>query len=96
VLHDYSGAARRRWLKVFPYTRTVLLSVGAMLVGIFLALVLVNDYIQSGLSIANTDHSPYLGVLGLLLLMVGFLSFTFVLLLHATALRSQHMYGHHE
>ena len=96
VLHDYSGAARRRWLKVFPYTRTVLLSVGAMLVGILLALVLVNDYIQSGLSIANTDHSPYLGVLGLLLLMVGFLSFTFVLLLHATALRSQHMYGHHE
>jgi hypothetical protein len=96
VLHDYSGAARRRWLKVFPYTRTVLLSVAAFLVGILLALVLVADYIRAGLAIANSDRSPYLGVLGLLLLMVGFLSFTFVLLLHATALRSQSMYGHHE
>jgi len=96
VLHDYSGAARRRWLKVFPYTRTVVLSGVGFMLGILLALLLVADYIGSGLALSNSDRIPYLGILGLLLLMVSFMTFTFVLLLHATALRSQSMYGHHE
>jgi hypothetical protein len=96
VLHDYSGAARRRWLKVFPYTRTVVLSGAGFTLGILLALLLVADYISSGLALSNSDRIPYLGILGLLLLMVSFMTFTFVLLLHATALRSQSMYGQHE
>jgi hypothetical protein len=96
VLHDYSGAARRRWLKVFPYNRTVALAGAGFAVGILLALVLVADYIRFGFALSETDRTPYLGVLGLLFLMVSFMTFTFVLLLHATALRSQHMYGRHE
>lgn len=96
VLHDYTGKARRRWLKVFPYTRTVVLSFAEFAIGLLLALALVVDYVRSGLALSGADRAPYIGVLGLLFLMVGFMTFTFVLLLHATALRSQSMYGQHE
>lgn len=96
VLHDYTGTARRRWLRFFPYTRTVLLGAGGFTVGLALALVLVSDYLHSGLRLSTTDRIPYLGVLGLVLMLGSFMTFTFVLLLHAAALRSSSLYGAHE
>jgi glycosyltransferase involved in cell wall biosynthesis len=95
VLHDYTGAARRRWLRIFSYTRTVTLSALGFLLGLVLALVLVTDYVRSGLALSPTDHLPHLGVLGLTLMVVSFMTFTFDLLLHATALRSATIYGPH-
>jgi glycosyltransferase involved in cell wall biosynthesis len=89
VLHDYTGRARQRWLRVFPYTRSVLLSAVACAVGFGLALALLVDYLRSNLALSSADPIPYLGVLGLLLLISGFLTFTFSLLLHALAQRSE-------
>ncbi len=96
VLLDYTGAARRRWLRAFPYTRTVALSVGAFLVGFALAAMLLVDYLRSHLALSPADRIPYLGVLGLVLLIGSFLTFCFNLLLHALALRSETMYGPHQ
>ena len=48
------------------------------------------------LSLSTNDRIPYLGVLGLVLMLGSFMTFTFVLLLHATALRSSSLYGDHE
>jgi glycosyltransferase involved in cell wall biosynthesis len=96
VLHDYSGRARRRWLRVFPYTRTVLLAGAGFAIGLAFALLLVADYLRSGLRLTTADRVPYLGVLGLLLVLGSFTTFTFVLLLHAAALRSSLLYGAHE
>ncbi|MDQ6878010.1 MAG: glycosyltransferase family 2 protein [Candidatus Dormibacteraeota bacterium] len=87
VLHDYTGAARRRWLRVFPYTRTVLLSGVAFVIGLGLAGLLLSDYVRSDLTLSSTDRIPYLGVLGLALVIGAFLSFTFILILHAMSLR---------
>jgi len=95
VLHDYTGSARRRWMRVFRYTRTVALSVIAFSTGLVLALVLALDYVRSGLSLAPSDRIPYLGVLGLMLMIISFMTFTFDLLLHAVALRSDSVYGPH-
>jgi glycosyltransferase involved in cell wall biosynthesis len=95
VLHDYTGAARRRWLRLFPYTRTVAVSGIASAVGFMLGLALVVDYLRSGLALSPVDHIPYLGVLGLALVMWGFMTFTFALLLHAAGLRAEAVYGPH-
>jgi glycosyltransferase involved in cell wall biosynthesis len=95
VLHDYTGMARRRWLRAFPYTRTVVISLAAFLVGFTLALVLLIDYIRLGLALSADSRVAYVGVLGLVLLIGSFLTFTFVLLLHALALRSDTIYGSH-
>jgi glycosyltransferase involved in cell wall biosynthesis len=93
ILHDYSGAARRRWLRIFPYTRTVLASVAAFGLGLALTVALAIDYVRSGLALAAADRIPYLGTLGLLLLVASFMTFTFVLLIHAAALRAESIYG---
>jgi glycosyltransferase involved in cell wall biosynthesis len=93
VLHDYSGAARKRWLRIFPYTRTVLASAAAFAIGLILAATLAVDYLRSGLSLNATDRIPYLGALGLLMLVASFMTFTFVLLIHAAALRAESIYG---
>ena len=93
VLHDYSGAARRRWLRIFPYTRTVLASAVAFAAGLALTAALAVDYVRSGLSLNGADRIPYLGALGLLLLVASFMTFTFVLLIQAAALRAESIYG---
>lgn len=94
VLHDYSGTKRRRWLRIFPYTRSVLLSGLAILVGLILIAVLVVTYVSSGFRLA-ADLPAYLAVTGLLLVIGGFMTFTSTLLLHASALRSEVLYGSH-
>lgn len=96
VVHDYGGVARRRWLRVFPYTRTVVASGLGFFIGFALTVVMLVDYLRSGLELSSTDRLPYLGVLGLVLLLVSFMTFTFVLLLHASILRSASLYGVHD
>jgi len=93
VLHDYSGRARRRWLRIFPYTRTVVASAAAFGLGLVLAAALAVDYVRSGLTLSRLDRVPYLGVLGLMLLVTSFMTFTFVLLIQAAALRADSIYG---
>jgi len=94
VLHDYTGDARRVWLGAFPYTRSVLVSAAAFAVGLVLAGALLVDYLRSGLRLSAADRVPYLGVLGLALLIGGFLTFTFILLLHALAQHDAGPNGH--
>jgi len=93
VLHDYSGDARRRWLRIFPYTRTVFASAIGFAIGLLLTGALAVDYVRSGLALSGTDRIPYLGALGLLLLVASFMTFTFVLLIQAAALRAESIYG---
>jgi glycosyltransferase involved in cell wall biosynthesis len=93
VLHDYTGAARKRWLHTFRYTRTVAISGLAFVAGLALSLILVVDYVGSGLRLTATDRIPYHGMLGLMLVIMSFMTFTFVLLLHAVAIRSDSLYG---
>jgi glycosyltransferase involved in cell wall biosynthesis len=92
VVHDYRGTARRRWLRLFPYDRTVALSGLGFLAGLCLAAALAVDYVRSGLTLSPSDRVPYLGVLGLLVVLISFMTFTFVLLLHASSLRSSLLY----
>ena len=87
VLYDYTGQARRRWLAMFPYNRTVAGSASAFLLGIGLTVPLIVDYVSSGLSLPN-DTGPvhHLAVTGLLAMIIGFTTFAFTLILHAAAL----------
>lgn len=88
VLTDYSGCARRRWLSVFRYTRTVGISAALFGLGLGLAAALVVRYLGHGLQLpASTGFVDYLAVTGLLFMIAGFTSFCFTLVLHATAVR---------
>lgn len=87
VLYDHTGAATRRWLRIFSYNRSMLLSAVALLGGILLATPLVVDYFHQGLRLAgDVTRDSHLAVMGLVLLSASFVNYAFTLLLHATAL----------
>ena len=83
VLHDMTGEASRRWLRIFRYTRSALASGGMALLGAVLMTFLVSDFFHSGLKLPKVGVVYHLAVLGLLLVIGGFMTFTFTLLLHS-------------
>jgi glycosyltransferase involved in cell wall biosynthesis len=87
VLFDYTGRKRERWLRLFPYTRSVLIAALLVLVGIGLGIPLILAYINNdyALTAANLvqDH---LAVTGLAAVIAGAQLFMFTLLLHGAAL----------
>jgi glycosyltransferase involved in cell wall biosynthesis len=85
VFFDYSGAATARWFERFPYTRSVFMSVGLAALGAVLSGTLAVTYLRNNFRLDDGALVNNLGVAGLLLLMVGFMTFTFTLLLHSTA-----------
>jgi glycosyltransferase involved in cell wall biosynthesis len=82
---DYSGATTKRWFARFPYTRTVFLSAASFTTGLSFTGALLTTYLRHGLHLEAEAMVNYLGVTGLFLMIAGFVTFTFVLLLHSTA-----------
>jgi glycosyltransferase involved in cell wall biosynthesis len=86
VLFDYTGKYRRRWLGVFPYTRTVLAAFGLVVAGVALAIPLVVTYISNDLALERADAlENHLAVTGLAAVITGAQLFVFTLLLHGAA-----------
>ncbi len=88
VVSDYSAKSGARWKALFRYTRTVLVSfalfsAGALLVGVLLIEYFVRGHKLPGPASA-VDH---LAVTGLLFVIMGFSTFCFTLLLHATGVK---------
>jgi glycosyltransferase involved in cell wall biosynthesis len=88
VINDLTGEAGRVWLRRFPYNRTFVISGLLALVGVVLDAVLLGVYVANALSIPpSAMRTVHLATTGMLLIMVGFLTFTFTLVLHALAVR---------
>ena len=94
VFYDFTGAARRRLLGIFPYTRTALISGAVLAAGVGLTVPLIVSYVHHGLALpAGFVVESYEAVTGLLLIMAGFSTFVFTLLLHAAAKLADRTYG---
>jgi glycosyltransferase involved in cell wall biosynthesis len=86
VFFDYSGEATKRWFARFPYTRTVLTAGGIFAAGLVLTGWLLVYYLTHGLRLDETGaRVNYLAVTGLFLMIAGFVTFTFTLMLQSTA-----------
>jgi hypothetical protein len=85
IFFDYSGAITKRWFRRFPYTRTVGIAAALFVVGLGFGGALIVDYVKHDFLLAAGSPLNHLGVMGLLLMIAGFTTFTFTLLLHATA-----------
>jgi glycosyltransferase involved in cell wall biosynthesis len=86
VLYDSTGEATARWTRLFPYNRTVALSAIAFFLGIALVAPLVVEYVREGLALPNELGAVnHLAVLGIMLMILSFATFTFTLLLNALA-----------
>ncbi len=86
TLYDPTGEARRRWLGVFAYTRTMILAGLAFAVGVGLAGNFAAAYVGAGYAVfGDTITTNHMAVTGLTLIVLAFLTFVSTLLLHAIA-----------
>jgi glycosyltransferase involved in cell wall biosynthesis len=85
VFLDYTGRARQRWRRVFRYTTTVMASGLLFAVGLGLSAAVLVHYLTHHFSLPQpTSVIDHLGIVGLLFMIMGFSTFCFTLLLHAT------------
>jgi glycosyltransferase involved in cell wall biosynthesis len=88
VFLDYTGRRRDQWQRLFRYTPTVLTSGGLFLMGFVFDAILVGYYVNHGFTLSDPQATiNHIGITGLLLMIVGFSTFCFTLLLHATQVR---------
>jgi hypothetical protein len=85
IFFDYSGETTKRWFARFRYTRTVLVAAGLFVAGFSLTALLLAHYVTHQFVLTEGTKLNYLGVTGLLLMITGFMTFTFTLLLHSTS-----------
>jgi hypothetical protein len=85
VFFDYAGQRTELWFRRFPYSRTVFASAATFAVGLVLGAALVAYYLQHDFRLPVGSRIGHLGVFGLMLTLCGFITFTFVLMLHSTA-----------
>jgi hypothetical protein len=83
VFFDYSGKIAKRWFRRFSYTRSVIVSAVLFAVGLVFTLLLTKTYLEQGFALPEPTNN--LGFTGLLLMIMGFMTFTFTLILHSTA-----------
>jgi glycosyltransferase involved in cell wall biosynthesis len=85
VLFDYTDRYKRRWLRVFPYTRSAFIAFGLVLLGVALTVPMSVRYFSHDLSRGRpVDAENHLAVTGVTLAICGLQLFVFTLLLHGT------------
>lgn len=85
VLYDRTGAEARRWVSVFPYTRTVLVTMATFAVGCAMIIPLALEYLTNDLALTSVDWRAHSAITGLTLTVVAFMAFANTLMLHALA-----------
>jgi hypothetical protein len=93
VFLDYQGTARDRWRRLFRYTPSVLASGVLFATGLGLSAAVLVHYLSHNFTLPSAASTiDHLGITGLLFMIMGFSTFCFTLLLHATEVR----YGDHD
>jgi hypothetical protein len=85
VFFDWDGDVTAKWFRRFSYTRTVGIAAVLFCGGLGCGGLLVRDYVKNGYQLVAGTPVNYLGTTGLLLAILGFMTFTFTLILHSTA-----------
>ncbi len=85
VFFDWDGAVTAKWFRRFSYTRAVGIAAVLFCGGLGCGGLLVRDYVKNGYQLVAGTPVNYLGTTGLLLAILGFMTFTFTLILHSTA-----------
>lgn len=85
VFFDYTGERTRVWFSRFAYNRTVAIAAALFVAGLVLTIALIVSYLGNQYRLEEGDVVNHLGITGLFLLIAGFTTFTFTLILHSTA-----------
>lgn len=88
ILYDFTDLRISKWLRIFEYNRSSLISAVLTILGICLTLPLIIDYVSNDYRLdIGVSSIHYSSVTGLLFILIGFYNFIFTLLLNALRLR---------
>lgn len=88
VMYDYTPKSGSRWLKLFAYDRSMVVSACLFVAGLALSAPLVVEYLQLGLKLpVGFGRLSHMAISGLLLIGMGLLTFSSTLVMHAVKLR---------
>jgi hypothetical protein len=86
-LYDGTGRKRRRWLTLFPYTRTTLIAAGFFIAGLGLVARFIQGFVAQGFLFSPVlVHLNHYAVFGLFLMMASALVFVSMLVMQAVAI----------
>ena len=88
MIYARAGDAPERWLRWFSYSRVAVLAALVALAGLGLDAAFLAHYVSNGFKLTHDDRYGHLGISGLFLVIVGFVSFTGMLVINALATRS--------
>jgi glycosyltransferase involved in cell wall biosynthesis len=89
IFFDYTGNRTEKLLLRFRYTRAAIASAGVFFLGAAMVIPLIVRFVENDLSLPVLSTANYLAVTGLFLMVTGFSTFVFTLLIHAAALASK-------
>jgi glycosyltransferase involved in cell wall biosynthesis len=93
VIYSYTAESRSRWLRLFRYTRGMLVAAGMALAGMALTLPLIARYVAEGYRLRGAfEAESRMAVFGLFLLTAAFTIGNATLAIHAAALASRKRY----
>lgn len=93
VIYSYTPGSRSRWLRLFEYTRAMVVSAGMALTGAGLTTPLIREYVSLGYRLPGTGGpESRMAVCGLFLIVAGFTVGHATLVVHAAALASRNRY----
>ena len=78
IMHRLRAGSTEGWVRFFSYDRGVLLGVAICVAGVGMFIPLVYEYVRQGYQLTHWSH---LAIFGLLLVILGFQTFAFTLLL---------------
>jgi glycosyltransferase involved in cell wall biosynthesis len=87
VVYGYSSRSVERWLRIFSYSRALVISAVLVVLGAAFAVPLAAQYVRTGVLPAEPGPPNHMAVTGLMFMISGFMTFTSTLALHAAALR---------
>jgi len=83
VINDRSGDVSARWRRRIPYTQSVMLGAGLIVLGLIPTTFLVIRYVRNAFVLLPGDLVfSHLSTVGLCFIIVGILQLSFTLLLH--------------
>ncbi|WCL51267.1 glycosyltransferase family 2 protein [Leptospira sp. GIMC2001] len=85
TIYDYRNIKSKKWIEFLSYERVAIFSGILFVFGLLLTITLVSDYISNGFILPGIRDEYFKSILGLMLIVFSFISFTSTLVLHSLA-----------
>ena len=86
ILYDFHGDTTKKWVAIFPYNRSIVISMILITIGLAAVFPFLRDYFVNDFRLPSNPSSGHLAITGMVFIVLSFINFTSTLLIHAASL----------